>query len=931
VLLGRESELTEIDGLLTDASEGRGRALLILGEAGIGKTALLDAARERADALRVIEVAGIEAEADLPYSALGEITAPLLDDLPTLPTAQAEAIGAALALGASPPGPGDRFATCAAFLGLLEQASEREPVLVLVDDAQWLDAPSAECLGYAVRRLEGLSVAVLAASRPSARGPLPGWSGSGRLELAGLRADDARKLLLGSAGEAAPGAVDSLLRTAAGNPLALLELPAQLSDEQLSGSAPIEHVPVRGALLEAFEGRLGALPADSRDAVLVASASLDRGLAAVVGACADLDLSTAALERAETAGVLRLDQDRVSFSHPLVRAVAYERAAPEQRRRVHRALADHSDPDSRAWHLAAAAVGPDADVADGLEGAADRAGARGAHGAAADALQRAAQLSVEPGTRSRRVYAAAVAAARGGAYDRCLALLEPATEIEDVGVRARVRHMLALVTMTGGIRSPVENRSLLLEEAERMLTIDRAAAAEMYADAALMAGASGQINLILPAARQAADALPDGAPVRTRCQVEALIGMGLALTGQTDAARTALDAAGALLVDADELSSATQSSAFALYSRVCTGQEQKLREEIAWLRGVAQETGTLGLLPYLTTLAADAAYRLGDWEAAAAEAAKAIELAEDHGQLGILPFGLAISGRLRAARGQDRQARAELDRGLALAEPVGMGSVVVHGRAALGFLALGLGGVEEAIAELEPLAAAGRAVGAEDPTMIPWGPDLVEAYAQAGRQADAQLAARELERKAEVTGVALPMAMAARCSGLVAATDYAAHFERALELHAESAVPFERGRTLLAYGSRLHRARRRVEARDRLRDALSIFQDLEARRWAERAEVELRAAGAIKRKPVADPDELSPQEIRVAKAVADGATNREVAAQLYLSPKTIDFHLGRVYRKLGIHSRTELATLVASGRLLSRSPDSSASRPGTPR
>ncbi|MGH2987535.1 MAG: AAA family ATPase [Solirubrobacterales bacterium] len=426
MLLGRGPELEQIGRLVADAREGRGGALLIVGEPGIGKTSVLAEAVASAGDLRVIEAEAIEAEANLPYALLGETVAPLLDGLSELPEPQADAVRAALALGPSPGVARDRFATCAAFLSLLTGAAEREPLLVVVDDAQWLDSPSAECLAYAARRLADTRVALLAAARPSSEGPLLGSTVLARLNLSGLGNHDARALLSASTPRASSSVVDSLLESAAGNPLALRELPAQLSEDQRLGRAPIDHLPVAGAaLLDAFESRLAALHDEDRAAVVVASAAADRELASVVGACRDLGIETSALERAETAGVLVIGEGRLGFSHPLVKAVAYERSTPAQRRRAHAALADHSGPDARAWHLAAATVGPDPEVADLLDGAARRAIARGAHSVAADALQRAAGFSEDAEIRSRRLYGAALAAAIGGAYDRCAALLEP--------------------------------------------------------------------------------------------------------------------------------------------------------------------------------------------------------------------------------------------------------------------------------------------------------------------------------------------------------------------------------------------------------------------------------------------------------------------------------------------------------------------------
>jgi len=915
MLLGRGPELEQIGRLVADAREGRGGGLLIVGEPGIGKTSLLAEAVAAAGDLGVIEAEAVEAEANLPYALLGETVAPLLNELPELPEPQANAVRAALALGPSPGVPGDRFATCAAFLSLLARAAEREPLVLVVDDAQWLDSPSAECLAYAARRLTGTRVALLVASRPSTEGPLLGSTALERIELSGLAAEDARALLRASTPEAAPAVVDSLVDIAAGNPLALRELPAQLTEDQRLGRVPIERVAVAGAaLLEAFESRLAALAADDRAAVAIASAAADRELGPVVGACRDLGIETGALERAETAGVLVIGDQRIGFSHPLLKEVAYERSTPAERRRAHAALARHCGPDARAWHLAAATVGPDAEVADLLDGAARRAIARGAHSVAADALQRAAGFTEGAETRSRRLYGAALAAAIGGAYDRCAALLEPLAEIDDPLLRANIRHTLAIVRMTGGIGIAPDAHARLREEAELILAIDPAAAAAMLADAALLAGVSGQLGAAVPAARRAMDVVPADSSPMIRCRVHALSGSGMVLSGNGAGARESLDRAGRLLAEIDSLSPGTQSAVLGLHARLCTGQERALRTEIERLIEMGQKSDTFGLLPYLHGVAADAAYRVGDWEAAVHQLTS-VTLAEEYGQRGILPYCLAVSGRLRAARGETAEARVELERGIAIAREIGSVMVVDWARAALGFLELGIGRPEAAIVELERVEASVAASGLEDPTYVPWAPDLVEACTRAGRMADAELASAALDRRAKAAGVALPLAFAARCRGLVDEGAFEADFDEALAHHARADAPFEAARTLLAYGSRLHRARRRVDGRERLRAALEIFEQLGARPWIERTNAELRAAGAVRREPIADPDQLSPQEVRVAMAVAEGATNKQVAAGLFLSPKTIDFHLGRVYRKLGIHSRTELAALVAQGAL----------------
>ena len=375
----------------------------------------------------------------------------------------------------------------------------------------------------------------------------------------------------------------------------------------------------------------------------------------------------------------------------------------------------------------------------------------------------------------------------------------------------------------------------------------------MFADAALLAGVSGQLSAGAPAVRRAAAVLPDSATPMIRCRVHALLGISVALTGAAGDARESLDEAGRLLAEIDSLSPGTQSAVLGLHARICTGQERVLQAEIARLIEMARKADTFGLLPYLLGVSADVAYRVGDWESAADELAS-VELADEYGQRGILPFCLVISGRLHAARGDAAQARDELERGIAIAREVGSAMVIVWARAALGFLELGIGRAEAAIAELEQAAGLGRGDRAwRIRPFVPWAPDLVEAYLRAGRAEDAERVSASLARRAERAGVPLPLAFAARCRGLVEEGAFEAHFDEALAQHALADAPFETARTLLAYGSRLHRARRRVEGRKRLRAALETFERLGARPWIERTNAELRAAGAIRRDPIGRP------------------------------------------------------------------------------
>ena len=913
MLVGRDAELDRIEALLAAARAGRGGALVVRGEPGIGKTALLGSARERAEGMRITHASGVESEVDLPFATLGELAAPILDGVAELPEPQAAALSAALALAPSERGV-ERLAIFAGFLALLGSAARERPLLVLVDDAHWLDRPSAECLGYAARRLDGLGVALLVAARPlTATESFTGWDAE-ELHLERLERDDALALL--SKLELAPAVAETLLELSLGNPLALVELPAALSDEQRRGALPIAGPPrAGGALAEALERRVAAAGPEAQLLLLVAATSFDRALEPIVAAARDLGVPDSALERSESAGLIETDEGELRFAHPLLRGVAYGSAPPAARRRAHRTLADHTPIDARAWHLATAAIGPDEQIAAELDRAADRAGARGAHEAAADALERAAQLSEVAATRWRRLFAAGISATLSGAYERGAALLESSAETDDPLMRARSRHMLGMVSLNGGVRNALENYRLLSEEADAIAAEDPAMAALLHADAGVTATVAGLCDLVLASAEKAVACLPDDAPVSTRCQAYSIHAMGLGLKGRTPEAAVALDRAAALLGEVEPISPAAQSISFALMARFCTGDVALLREETVAFAAAAREARSLGILPWFQLQSADAGYRIGRWDEAEAEIEEAVANAELSGQLGPLSIGLVIRARLHAARGREQAARDDATRGVEIGEPVAYGSPRLWSLSCLGFLELSLGRIEEAIEELEQAQVLADIAGLEDPLIIPWAADLVESYARAGRGSEAERLAQSFSGQAERSGAALALALAARCRGLVAKRGFEEQFEQALELHRVAGSPLEQGRTLLAFGARLHRARRRVEARERLREALDVFDELGARPWSAQARDELRAAGAVERRRFGDTDELTAQEIRVAEAVARGQTNREVAAELFLSPKTIDFHLGRVYRKLGIHSRTELATVVARGGL----------------
>jgi DNA-binding CsgD family transcriptional regulator len=910
VIVGRDAELARIDALIAAARGGEGGALVLRGEAGIGKTALLEAAWERAGEMRVFSARGVQAESELPFACLSDVLDPLLERLSDVPEPQAAALRGALGLG--PPAPGDRFAVSAATLGVLRASAEREPLLAVVDDAHWVDAASLECLLFAARRGPG-GVAMLLAARAGDPDPLAGH-GLAEIDLEPLDAESSRLLLLAAAPDLAPPVADALAAAAAGNPLALLELPATLHPAQRRGESSLERPLAPGkSLARVYRSRLERLPEQTREALVVAATAESEQIAPVLVACRGLGLAAADLEPAEDNGLVRLTADRLSFSHPLVRGAVLGAATPARRRRAHRALAEVLDGERRAWHLAGAALGPDEEAAGALEQAGAVAAGRRAYASASAAFERAAALSAEPARRAGRLFAASQTAAFAGRITQALTLLEEAAGLE-VGPapRARVQGFRGVLLLWAGRAGPAIE--LLLGEADRTAERDPIAAAVMLADAALAATSTGDCRRALEIARRGAALLGDGGDPQVRAQVLATLGWALALRGEVPAARPVFEEVDRLLPEVDPISPAAQAILASLNSRIPFEEYEQGRAACLALVAAGREAGALSAIPYPLVVAAEAGIRLGEWDAAEGEVEEAERLALETGHGPALMFAVAFRARLAAARGREQESRDCVARAVAVAEQVGAGAVIVIAQAACGFLELGLGRVDRAIAELEETARLVEACGLAEPSLVPWRPDLVEAYVMAGRVDDAHVIAHALAEEAERTGGTWGRAAAARCRGLLARSHFDVRFEQALALHEQRPMPFERARTLLAYGSRLHRARRRVEARDRLRQAKAIFDELGAAPWSARAEAELRAAGAVRRRP-RSPDVLSRQELRVAAAVARGATNREVAAELFLSPKTVEFHLGRIYSKLGVRSRTQLAGLLASGAL----------------
>ena len=911
-LVGREHELALLEGLLAEAVDGRSAAVVLRGEAGIGKTALLRYATARAQSLDflVLRARGLETESELAFAGLGDLLLPIADLLARIPPPQAAAVRGALALG--PPTTASRFAVCAGTLSVLGEAAEERPVLAVLEDAQWLDHSSAEALGFAARRLDREGIVMLLAVREGEPSAFDA-SGLEELSLAGLAPELGTQLLARAAGAPVPEEVArSLTAAVGGNPLALIELPATLSHGQLAGLEPLDSPPTVPSVTAAFGRLVEALPDDSSTSLLVAAACDSADLDLITRACRELGVEADALLAAEDAGLVTVDSN-VEFRHPLIRAAAYHAAPAGRRREAHRALAVVADDEPRrGWHLAAASQGDDEVAAAVLDAAAEDARARGGHAEAASALERAAGLTPPGPVRARRLLVAARDARNAGTTGKARRLLSEALPLDDEPrARAQVQHARGAVEMWGG--APRDAHRLLVAEAEIVEPHDADRAARMLTDAAWAALMAADISSgIETGARARAVAERSGGA--TALSADAVLGIALLLSGDAKRAIPLLSryhAARAEIEPPNRLEAIPTPSA-----QVLTWLEQydEAREVAVAAVERARTQSALGALPYALTELSELDFRTGYWPSATANAAEAIRIAEETGQETVLAYALACLARLEAVKGDEEGCRAHAARAIELGEHR-IGAAVGFGLSAVGLLELGLGRAKEAVQTLGLLSALAAERGLGEPNVVQWSSDFIEACIRADRKEDAERELLELESRVQETGRMWAAATAARCRGLlVEEPEVTDAFEAALALHADVPAPFERGRTLLAYGERLRRSRRRTDARPQLREALAVFEKLGAEPWSARARWELTATGeAVGDRTASATDQLTPQELQVALVVAEGATNREAGAKLFLSPKTIEAHLGRIYRKLGVRSRTELARVMTTG------------------
>ena len=907
MLHGRHEECAAIDRLLADASELRSGALVIRGEVGVGKSALLAYAADRAaEKMRVLWGAGVESESELAFAALHQLVRPVLDHVERLPGPQAAALQGAFGLATT--NGTDRFLIGVGALSLLAEVAEERPLVCLVDDAQWLDQPSTDALSFAARRLEAEGVVLLVAARDDDLHMFTAPSFE-ELRLTGLDADAAAALLTEqSPAGLAPNVRARLIEATHGNPLALLELPSSLNADQLAGRAPLpDPLPVSAGVERVFLERVRRLPESTQTLLLAAAAEETGDLAVILRAGRALGTGVEAFGMAETAGLVRIAEGRIRFHHPLVRSAVYRGATFSQRQAIHQGLAaalegeEHAD--RRAWHRAAAATEPAPEVADELERSAERARRRSGYAAAARALERSAALTAAEKLRSRRLVDAADAAWLAGQPDRALGLLDRAAGgVSEPRLRADIAHLRGVIELRRGV--PADAFTILTAGAAEVAPVDPVKALAMLLPASEAASYAGDVALTIEAARRAS-ALPRGEQRIDQFTVGLLVGIGSILEGDTARGAPLLREAVVLAQTFDDPSRLGFAGAAARY----LGDDTATHDFYGRAVARARATGELVLLPYLLESLAVAEVAAGRYAAATASASEGLRLARETGQESSVCRNLSTLALLAAMQGHEDACRSYAAEALEHAVPRGLRLQAASATWALALLDLASSRPAEALARLETLTA-GSETGHPVIALLSV-PDLVEAAVRANQTERGQTALAGFEQWATHTAPPWALALVPRCRGLLSAGAAAdRHFTEALRLHGPSSRPFDRARTQLLYGEALRRARRRVDAREHLRAALTTFEQLGASPWAERARTELRVSGeTARRRDPSTLDQLTPQELQIVRFVGQGATNREVAAQLFLSPRTIDYHLRQVFTKLGISSRAELIRL----------------------
>jgi DNA-binding CsgD family transcriptional regulator len=923
IMVGRDYErriLSELVDSLTDS----GGAVVVLGEPGMGKTALLEFVAEYANRqdVSVHKLRGIESEAVLPFAAITDLLWPLRGYLTALPVIQREALEVRLALSAGPAhGP---LAACAGALGVLAAAADQRSLVVLIDDFQWLDSESAQILQFVARRLAGERLAMILAVRaePSTAAPDIGVP---NLSLAGLSTEECA-LIAGAMGVTlAPPALASLFESTGGNPLAVVE---RLRPG--AGAWPNDwwpSLPSNGLhkSLERSWGRLlDQLPDEARTAMFVVAADHDTGGRHAMVALMTLGLSLSSLEPAERLGLVAcLADGGIGLRHPLLRSLALTRTTLADRVSGYRALAEAADGYSRSWYLAAAAIGPNEEVAASLVASADEARRRNGLRASARTLRRAAELTANPRMRAERLLDAAHDAHLAGDSSSAVAWCEQALRDRDEPSFVVDVQRVAGAALTS-LGEPRRALDLMTAAAARACSNDPIRAAEILAEATGPAIMQGEMHLARELAEQA-DCIwensPDAAAMATSSAL-AMVAGAFSISGHITLAAGYLCRA-AELPPSSNMTTELHGAAFQAQSLAWAERYSAARSQMTALLHAARRLGSPTMLAFALAISAEIGWWSGQWTTAYADATEALQWATENGQPGLLAYGLSMLARIEAARGERELCQARVDRARKEVEARGVGCMPVYSYAALGLGALSAGDLSNAAANLQKAWDLSSRQGTNNPNVVPIAGDLAEALARAGEEDRCTRILSWLDERAQATGLAYPYAAACRVRGILAFSPVEAQHMFAASLTAldeVGPVPFEQARTLLCSGEAMRRDRRPVAAREPLHQALELFETLGARPWTARARAELAASGVRDQRATYwfgrhnGLQELSPQELQVARIAGRGQNNAEVAAALFVSRKTVEAHLTRVYRKLGIRSRTELARiLLANG------------------
>jgi DNA-binding CsgD family transcriptional regulator len=900
-LLGRQREREVLDRLLDAVRSGHGRVLVVRGEPGVGKTALLGYGIETAQEFRVACTAGVEGEMQLAYAALQRLCSPILELIEVLPDPQGDALAVAFGLSSGHvPNP---FLVGLAVLNLLSAAADERPLLCIVDDAQWLDAASAGALAFVGRRLWAEEIALVFAARECD----DALTGFPELYVEPLGHCDARALL-----EAAlPGRLDEpvlerIILESRGNPLALLELPRSLTPAQLAGGFGLPAgLPQSARIEQSSTWRLARLAGDARRLLLVAAAEPTGDLALVWRAAQRLGIPESAARAAESTGFFALGST-VVFRHPLVRSAVYRAAKPDERSEVHRALAEATDPeidpDRRSWHRAQAASMPDEKVAAELERSATRAQARGGFAAAAAFLERAVTLTPELSRRSQRALSAAETKFQAGSFDDALGLLGTAESgVLSALERARVallRAQIAFVTTRGNDAAP-----LLLDAADRLADLDPGLARETYLEALVAAGFAGRLadasGSALEVARAARSAPPAPQPPR---------GIDLLLDGLATLFSDGYEAAVPILRQTQSAFATDVPATEELrWGWAATVVSVHLWDDAAWdtlserhVR-LARETGALADLQLALSQRISMHLFAGE-RSAAASLVEELQTTTEATGTPLAPYGRVA---LLALRGREAEAATLIDRSRVDVTRRGEGIGISVLDWAEAVLYNGLGRYEEARASALRITEHPQDLAPPNWHLA----ELIEAAARAGAPDAAADGHRRLVAMTSASGTDWGLGIAARSEALLVEGQRADDlYMEAIDRLGRCRIAVDLARAHLLYGEWLRRERRRIDARTELRTAHELFSDFGMEAFAERARVELEATGERARKRTVDTlGELTPQETQISLLAAQRHTNREIAAQLFISPSTVEYHLRKVFRKLGVNSRKQLA------------------------